>query len=429
MNQLKFSRRWCRWWVPNKLNFSFRRGTSSGQKLSANWESECEDMRARAAVIASSHGVVHPALVINWDQTGLLMMPTATRTYSDKGSKQVEIAKLDDKRQITAVVASAMDGSVLPVQLVFAGKEFSSKTGNPLRSSCPNDADTLQLLEQHKWSVTQTDSHWSNVNTMKDYVKTIIDPYVQSKIKELDLPENKNHALLIFDVFWAHRDTKFTEWLKENYPNYHYVFIPANCTSVLQPADVLLNRPFKCELTNQYTNWSTQNLMSQFSATDDISNIRLPNDLTTLKPLIVKWSIESWLKLKQYKEMIRHGWKKLLGKILDPEFQIDCLQRIGRQQLSVEEPVAVPDDAALSASDKMEEEEDDDNRTEEENPDEEEIDTLTALMSCVENLNVDKENYRRTSARLARMSATQRDARIAQLMQDDVYNSACSLGK
>ena len=39
-----------------------------------------------------------------------------------KGSKRVELAGLNDKRQITAVFCASLAGEFLPVQLIYQGK-------------------------------------------------------------------------------------------------------------------------------------------------------------------------------------------------------------------------------------------------------------------------------------------------------------------
>ena len=43
-------------------------------------------------------------LIINWDQTGIHYVPVGSWTMDKEGSKRVEIAGVDDKRQITAVL-------------------------------------------------------------------------------------------------------------------------------------------------------------------------------------------------------------------------------------------------------------------------------------------------------------------------------------
>ena len=61
-------------------------------------------------------------LIINWDQTAMKYVPVSQWTMERVGSKHVEIASLDDKRQITAVFAGSLTGDFLPVQLVYQGK-------------------------------------------------------------------------------------------------------------------------------------------------------------------------------------------------------------------------------------------------------------------------------------------------------------------
>ena len=53
-------------------------------------------------------------LVINWDQTGFHYVPLSTWTMAKEGSIQVEMAGIDDKRQITTVFSDTMAGDFLP---------------------------------------------------------------------------------------------------------------------------------------------------------------------------------------------------------------------------------------------------------------------------------------------------------------------------
>ena len=61
-------------------------------------------------------------LITNWDQTGLKYVPVSNWTFADKGSKRVEIAGLDDKRQLTVLLSCTMKGKLLPTQVIYAGK-------------------------------------------------------------------------------------------------------------------------------------------------------------------------------------------------------------------------------------------------------------------------------------------------------------------
>ena len=58
-------------------------------------------------------------LIINWDQTGIHYVPVGLWTVDKEGSKRVEIAGVDDKRQITAVFVGSLTGDFLPPQLIY----------------------------------------------------------------------------------------------------------------------------------------------------------------------------------------------------------------------------------------------------------------------------------------------------------------------
>ena len=51
---------------------------------------------------------VPPELVINWDQTGLNLVPVAPWTMASKGSKCAEVKGLENKRQITSVLCASI---------------------------------------------------------------------------------------------------------------------------------------------------------------------------------------------------------------------------------------------------------------------------------------------------------------------------------
>ena len=56
------------------------------------------------------------------DQTGVHLVPAARWTYEEKNSSSIAVVGAEDKRQITACVASSLDGTLLPLQLIFQGK-------------------------------------------------------------------------------------------------------------------------------------------------------------------------------------------------------------------------------------------------------------------------------------------------------------------
>jgi len=97
-----------------------------------------------------------------------------------EGSKRVDLAGKDDKRQITACFAGTMEGDFLLPQLVYKGKTPCCL----LQFDFPND-----------WLITYCSSHWCTKSTMQD---EIILPYINMKRKEMKLASN-HPALLLFD--------------------------------------------------------------------------------------------------------------------------------------------------------------------------------------------------------------------------------------
>ena len=51
---------------------------------------------------------IPPHLILNWDQSGIKVVPSSSWTMDKRGSKRVEIIGVDYKRQITAVFVAAL---------------------------------------------------------------------------------------------------------------------------------------------------------------------------------------------------------------------------------------------------------------------------------------------------------------------------------
>ena len=107
----------------------------------------------------------------------------------------------------------------------------------------PKDDDSepfMAKLLNHDHS----ESHWSTVDTMKTYVSDLVEKHIEAKRKELNLPADQK-SVLIMDVYSAHRDKSFLQWVKDTYPFLIVLFVPANFTPFCQPLDVSFNAVFK----------------------------------------------------------------------------------------------------------------------------------------------------------------------------------------
>jgi hypothetical protein len=168
------------------------------------------------------------------------------------------------------------------------------------------------------------------------------------------------------------------------------VFIPAGCTGKAQPADVVLQRPLKCEVTNQFLQWTTEMITEQLSEnSDDVPTCEIDHSMGTLKPKLVEWMWHSWSELRLRDGMIVKGWAKIgLDAIFKPERQAAALLSMAIKGISIDDaPDGKVEDDPTSAADGLEgldeeEECDGDNAVEE---DEEEVDIDVSIAACLEN--------------------------------------------
>jgi hypothetical protein len=215
--------------------------------------------------------------------------------------------------------------------------------------------------------------------------------------------------------------------MKESYPTYHVVFIPAGCTGKAQPADVVMQRPLKCEITNQFLQWTTETMMAQMGTESNaIPNFEINTAMGTLKPKAVAWALEAWTKLRDRKSMILKGWAKIgLDGIFSKERQQEAFLRIITKKINVEEDdskyEAEPD--ISSASDGLEVEAEDEECEEKDavEEDEDEVDMDISISACLEEKAV--VHGVRRSNRLRDRDNVMQDARLAHLVQESVYNS------
>jgi hypothetical protein len=160
---------------------------------------------------------IPPELVVNWDQTGINYVPVSSWTMALEGSKRVEIAGVDDKRQITTVFAGTMSGEFLPPQIIYKGKTAKCVPS----TEYPPD-----------WHVTFTENHWSNETTMIAYLQKILFPFLERKRDELKVATDFP-ALVIFDRFKAQCTATILSMLRDNHVN--IAIVPPCCTDWLQP--------------------------------------------------------------------------------------------------------------------------------------------------------------------------------------------------
>ena len=113
------------------------------------------------------------------------MVPSSSWTMEQRGSQQVHLTGIDDKRQITAVFCGTLLGNFLPLQVIYKGK---TPRCHP------------SFIFPKDWHISHSPKHWSTEETMVQYVENIIVPYVENVRNTLG---DDKPALVIIDNFKA----------------------------------------------------------------------------------------------------------------------------------------------------------------------------------------------------------------------------------
>jgi hypothetical protein len=169
---------------------------------------------------------------------------------------------------------------------------------------------------------------------MQEYVKEVIMPYAEERIQEHRLHADAK-IILVLDVWAVHKSAEFRQFLRTSYPRILLVFVPPNCTSKLQVADVVLQRPFKHGITSRFSLWAAKQIKEQISS-NRVVGLNDSFKMKSVKPLVLQWCIESWTELKENKALILKGWEKCctsLYNINDPAKRNEAVLAVAKKEL------------------------------------------------------------------------------------------------
>jgi hypothetical protein len=241
-------------------------------------------------------------MIVNFDQTGLNIVPTSSWTLDQRGAKQVEITGLGDKRQITAVLACSMTGTLLPLQLIYAG---TTTKCHPPYAFPP------------EFHITHSATHWSTSETMEQYVVEVLVPYFARVREEEGLPSDQPGVCLL-DVFRAHRVETVLQLFSAH--NINVIFVPANCTGDLQPLDLSGNNEFKTALKSRFITWFAGEVAD---AKKKGEAVNVDFRLSVMKPMHAARIHSAWTELMEKKDAFCQGWKA--AGIMDALNEIDII--------------------------------------------------------------------------------------------------------
>ena len=230
------------------------------------------------------------ALFLNIDHTPLFCVSPGKYIFSSKGSKNVSIKGLDDKREIAATFVVSATGYFLPIQLIYQGK---SKRSSPKFTFLSN------------FHVTFTPNHWSNLEKCKDVFKVNIFPYLSAKKKELGYPEDQR-SLIILDTFKGKGNEEMKQLCAKN--SCELVIVPHNLTNKFQPLDISFNQSAKKFISNKFNAWYADRVSKQLSNGVAPGDVKVSLKLSDLKPLHVRGIVETYDHLKHQNDSIVKGF-------------------------------------------------------------------------------------------------------------------------
>lgn len=199
--------------------------------------------------------------VINIDETGIQYDPQINNTLEFMGVERVEVKSTNMNKQRITVILSVDYLNNLNIKpfIIFKGTTPKCLKG-------VNIDDNYVLSYQR--------NSWCTAEQFILFLKT--------------LPKDKN-LLLIFDNFSGHVTPSVKEFIKTEYPLVKVITLPPNTTSILQPLDVAINKPFKAYIKSNYITWFTK-YYDEHGKYPKLPKVDRNN-------LITSWINESWTKV------------------------------------------------------------------------------------------------------------------------------------
>ena len=214
--QFKASNHWCQRFM-KRNGLSLRQKTTLAQRLPSDYEEKIVQFQRFIIKQRRAHSYsLH--LMANMDESPIQFDMPSTRTVSKTGEKTVKIRTTgNEKNRLTVVLTCAGDGSKLKPLVIFKRKTMP------------------KIANKHGVVVAVQEKGWMDENIMKLWIEKVW----RSRIGGL----GRRRSLLVLDSFEAHK----TEQVKRSFKNENtdLAVIPGGLTSVLQPLDVSLNKPFK----------------------------------------------------------------------------------------------------------------------------------------------------------------------------------------
>ena len=250
----KAGNHWCQRFM-KRNNLSLRQKTTLAQRLPDDYEEKI--VRFHRFIIDLRKEDSYPLhFIANMDETPLTFDMPPNRTINSTGEKTVKIRTTgNEKNLVTVVLACCGDGSKLKPMVMFK------------RKTVP------KINNKHGVVVSAQEKGWMDT----DQMKVCIDKVWRWQFGGL------RKSLLVYDAFKAHVTDRVKALFKRERTD--LAVIPGGLTSILQPLDVSLNKPFKDGVRRQWMQWMAEGI-HEFTATG--------RQKKASEELICSWISQAW---------------------------------------------------------------------------------------------------------------------------------------
>ncbi|CAG8751711.1 644_t:CDS:1, partial [Acaulospora morrowiae] len=197
--------------------------------------------------------------IANMDETPVWFDMSGNLTVEEIGKKTVHVRTTgNDKNRFTVVLTCFADGQKHPPTVIFKGKRWPK--------SIPPPPPNINISFHEKgWMDEEGMATWTH-----DFAKK-------------RPGGNKEPVLLVYDSFKAHLTDSIKKEMKKT--NAYVVVIPGGLTSMCQPLDVSINRPFKIAIRRYWHEWM---------ASGEVKKTTNGNLKRASLDIVCKWIISAW---------------------------------------------------------------------------------------------------------------------------------------
>ena len=240
-----------------------RCGTNSSQMVPADYAELIQELRASVIRIRKAKDI-SPSYIINMDQTMCRFDMPSTRTNDVRGRRTIRIKTTKaEKKGFTVALAATASGQKLPAVIIF--KERNGILGERIKKGLSIPSNVRVQASTNGW-MTATEYHRWLVTVLK---------------------RDDHRRLLIVESYSPHRSEDNIKTANDRC-NVDVLIIPGGCTSIVQPMDKCINKPFKESMRASWQAW-----MREERALTKAGNLKQPT-----RQDAINWVSEAWRSIK-----------------------------------------------------------------------------------------------------------------------------------